>query len=124
MVTREKHRLFVRDGRLFKVDGQPFDTATATTLHSGQGRAIYVMDEHGNLYASTHQDPGRLHHSSFLAGGPVAGAGEISVDDGVVTLVSRKSGHYKPEERFMQQVLTALQEQGVDTSDLVIDGGF
>lgn len=51
----------------------------------GQDRSIFVMDGNGNLYASNGQRVGELHHSSFLGGQPVAGAGEIGVRDGCLT---------------------------------------
>ncbi|WP_218581945.1 hypothetical protein, partial [Nocardia cyriacigeorgica] len=58
------------------------------------------MDNQGNLYASLHHAPGQFHHSSFLAGGPVAGAGELEVIDGVLQLVTDSSGHYRPPQRY------------------------
>lgn len=122
---REEHRLFVRDGKLhWASDGSPFDTSTAGTLHSGQGRAIFVMDEHGNMYASNEQSLGKLHHSSFLGGRPVAGAGEIVVEDGLPTLLTRRSGHYRPLEEHQQQVRDMLAEHGVDVDNILFEEGF
>ena len=111
---REAHRLFVRDGRLYgAADAKPFDTSEAKTHWSGYGRAIFVMDRDGNLYASLEQDVGRVHHSSLLAGDSVAGAGEIEVRDGTLTLMSRKSGHYRPTIENIQQVWMELERQGL-----------
>jgi hypothetical protein len=120
----ERHRLFVRDGLLYSVrDGLPFDTRSAGTVWS-QGRAIYVMDRHGNLYASLKQVVGEFHHSSLLAGEPVAGAGELEVVDGVPTLINRKSGHYQPDEDQLSSVRDMLQEQGIDISRILFGAGF
>ncbi len=120
----EKHRLFVKDGLLYSVrDGLPFDTRSAGTVWS-QGRAIYVMDRHGNLYASLKQLVGEFHHSSLLAGKPVAGAGELEVIDGVPTLINRKSGHYQPGEEQLSLVRDMLQEQGIDISRILFGAGF
>jgi hypothetical protein len=120
----EKHRLFVRDGLLYSVrDGLPFDTRSAGTVWN-QGRAIYVMDRHGNLYASLRQIVGEFHHSSLLAGKPVAGAGELEVIDGVPTLINRKSGHYQPDEEQLSLVRDMLQEQGIDISRILFGTGF
>ena len=121
----EEHRLVVMDGKLhWAADGALFDTRAATTHWSGQGRAMFVMDQHGNLYASLQQEVGRLHHSSFLGGKPVAGAGEIVVEDGVPTMLSRKSGHYQPSAMHHQQVRDMLDEQGIDVSDVTFEDGF
>jgi hypothetical protein len=120
----EKHRLFVKDGLLYSVrDGLPFDTRSAGTVWN-QGRAIYVMDRHGNLYASLKQLVGEFHHSSLLAGKPVAGAGELEVTDGVPTLINRKSGHYQPDEEQLSLVRDMLQEQGIDISTILFGAGF
>ena len=121
--TREQHRLFVRDGKLYNAkDGTPFDTSQATTAHTaGGGRAMYVMDRNGNLYARNHQEVGVWHHSSFLRGDDVAGAGELDVRDGVVNVISRKSGHYMPTEEAQQQVLDELRRQGLDTSRIATE---
>jgi len=121
----EKCRLFVKNGLLHLVeDGLPFDTRDAKTWWSGHGRAMFVMDEHGNLYASLEQDVGRLHHSSFLGGKPVAGAGELEVHDGVPRVVTRKSGHYQPTPELLQQVRDMLRGQGIDVSGTLFGDGF
>lgn len=85
---------------------------------------MFVMDQHGNLYASLQQEVGRLHHSSFLRGKPVAGAGELEVHDGVVRFVTRKSGHYMPPPEMLSQVRDMLREQGIDVSGTIFGDGF
>ncbi|HST66032.1 MAG TPA: hypothetical protein VLM05_12660, partial [Mycobacteriales bacterium] len=42
---RESYRVIPRDGKLVDVNGNPFDTTAGVTHWSGDGRAIYVMDE-------------------------------------------------------------------------------
>jgi nucleoside diphosphate kinase len=121
---RDAHRLEMRGGKLYRSDGTLFDTTNAATAHSGGGRAMFVMDGEGNMYASTVQDVGRLHHSSFLSGGDVAGAGEISVKDGVLQEITRKSGHYRPPEELQQQVLDVLGAKGIDVSSVYAGSGF
>jgi hypothetical protein len=92
---------------------EPYDTSSFSTNFMGRGYAIYVMDGNGHLYASEHR-LGIFHHSSFLAGGDVAGAGEIKVERGVVKSVTNKSGHYTPTSEEMVQVFEELEARGVN----------
>jgi hypothetical protein len=78
----------------------------------GRGFAIYVMDKGGRIFAAMHK-VGIFHHSSFLAGGSVAGAGEIKVDHGTIKSITNKSGHYRPTAEEMLQVFRELRSRGV-----------
>ena len=119
---REAYRLTAQDGRLLDADGVPFDTSAAATVHTGGGRAIYVMDGEGNIYASTYQRIGDFHHSSFLGGKDVAGAGELVVRDGRLEGISLRSGHYQPTPEMQAQVLRVLESKGIDISRVVEEG--
>jgi hypothetical protein len=122
---RQKYLLESRDGKLYDSEGKLFDTTDASSVHQGgQGRAIYVMDENGKIYASKEQKVWQFHHSSFLSGGPVAGAGELVVEDGRPTLLTPRSGHYRPTPEMTQQVFNQLKQSGVDVSGLRIDLTF
>jgi hypothetical protein len=70
------------------------------------------MDPRGTLYVGEHQ-VGLFHHSSFIAGGIVAGAGEMSVADGKLRMITSKSGHYQPTPDQTRIVLLELQRHGV-----------
>ncbi|MEP7020182.1 MAG: hypothetical protein ABI808_05990 [Pseudonocardiales bacterium] len=121
---RAEARLFVKDGKLFDATGRPFDTAAGVSVHSpGQGRAIFVMDKDGNIFASNYQEIGKMHHSSLLGGQPVAGAGELAVENGTLKVITNNSGHYRPPTEYTEQVLRWLEQQGVDISG-VVRGGF
>jgi hypothetical protein len=111
---REAHRIFQGpDGLLYRSDGTLFDTSSGASVHAGGGgRAIFVMDEHGNMYASNHQQVGYFHHSTFLGGENVASAGELQVTNGQVNLVTDHSGHYQPGRSYTQQVVNRLQAGG------------
>ena len=52
-------------------------------------------------------------HSSFVAGRPVAAAGELTVDCGVLKAVSNRSGHYEPPPSCLQPVMDVLSRMGV-----------
>lgn len=112
---RERFRIFVHRGLLYSVTGRPFDTSHAASYWgSAERRGIFVMDEYGNLYASSKHEVGRFHHSSFLAGGPVAGAGELAVTIGRLLFLSDRSGHYMPDREHLEQVIARLRKGGVD----------
>jgi hypothetical protein len=117
-----RHRVRVGpDGKLYGPDGRVIDSATARTFDD-RANSIYVMDRNGNLYVSNYQNVGTHHHSTFLGGDDVAGAGEIYVDNGVVRYLDRSSGHYRPLPEHLEQVIDQLRRQGVDLSQVSIGG--
>ncbi len=72
---------------------------------------IYVMDAVGNFFAATRKEV--LHHSAFLAAGPVAAAGVMQVSDGKILMLSNESGHYQPSGEFLRQAMVELDKQGI-----------
>lgn len=119
--ARERTRLTVHDGRLFDKDGRPFDTSAGEAHWSSEPSAIFVMDGKGNLYASNEHVPRDFHHSSLMAGQPVAGAGEIRVADGRLVNVTDSSGHYRPPPECLDQVVAYLKKEGVDFDGVGIE---
>ncbi|MBI3271796.1 MAG: hypothetical protein HYZ53_22585 [Planctomycetes bacterium] len=115
-----RRRVTVKDGKLLDANGNPLDTQAAETAHNpGSGRAIFVVDRHGNLFVELEQKVGEFHHSSFLGPGEeVAAAGEIEVVDGKLVKISNESGHFKPTGEFVDQAVTQLEAQGVDVSQV------
>lgn len=119
---RERYRIVPVRGRLYTTEGIPFDTGAATSRWANaDARAIFVMDEHGNLYASNTYRVGRFHHSSFLAGAPVAAAGEVTVLQGRLTFLSNRSGHYQPSPDTLKVVLRVLGESGIDVDSVEVE---
>jgi len=110
---RQAFKATVRDGLLCAADGSPFDSRQATTSGEVTGRAIYVMDHDGNLFLSNKAGIADFQHTSFLAGQPVAAAGDIRVENGVIKEISRSSGHYRPSEELLDQVVDRLLSDGV-----------
>ena len=102
---RAQYALTFVGGTIRDAGGNLFDTQDAATLHSATGRAIFVMDANGEFYASKYQMVGDFHHSSLLAGAPVAAAGELEVENGVLKAVSDKSGHYRPGRLYTDQAI-------------------
>lgn len=104
---RQAYRLTVSDGLLYN-DGKLFDTSPPKS-------AIFVMSPTGEIYASRTPKVGFFHHSSFLAGGPVAAAGELRVSKGVLEMVNNFSGHYRPPADVTYQVFTQFERNGLST---------
>ena len=61
---------------------------------------------------------------SFLSGQPVASAGEIVVEQGIVKEVTRRSGHYQPTAEQLNQFLDRLNKSGIDLSNVNVGAGF
>ncbi|MGH9077164.1 MAG: hypothetical protein ACRDY0_06895, partial [Acidimicrobiales bacterium] len=93
--------------------GLPYSTQGDFSTHNGSNWALFAMDAAGRIYAAGHR-VSRMHHSSPLAGGDVAAAGEIAVNNGTVVGVTNKSGHYTPDERHTVQMLNQLTAMGVN----------
>jgi hypothetical protein len=112
---RKPYRTTCSDGKLTRND-QPLNTAHEITAHSGQGYAIFVIGPKEDLYTSSHV-MGVFHHSSFLGDGATMAAGEIKTDEnGEVTDLSSKSGHYHPTDRENIFMLRHFKDKGVDLS--------
>jgi hypothetical protein len=106
--TLQKYKVSVNsEGKLVDARGKPLNVK----------EGMYVMDAEGNFYVHPGHVKGELHHSSFFAGGPVAGAGELTVVNGVLRYIDRSSGHYQPESLHFQQVVEELSVKGVDVKN-------
>ena len=114
---RARFALTVKSGLLLDAQGKPFDTRSVRG-----GRAIFVMDVSGEIYAYLSQSkPGRIHHASLVGGEPVAMAGEMKVEQGRVTVVSNKSGHYQPTWEMMVKFNQRLARLGVEVSKIQLE---
>jgi hypothetical protein len=60
------------------------------------GAYIFVMDQFGRLYIHDFENAKQIkfHHSGFLRGGDVAGAGTFIFENGKVSALSDWTGHY------------------------------
>lgn len=103
---RKDYLLEIREGAFYHL-GKPFDSHDFYSIHSGKGKAIFVMDADGKLYVAKHK-AGRIHHSTLYAGKEVLGAGEVIATNGKLIQITNKSGHYKPGRESMLEVLEKL----------------
>ena len=112
LVQQGLTRVEVVAGVMYDRTGAKLDTATMSTFQKGRGYGIYVMSAQGNLHV-TSMELGRRHHSSVLAGAPVAAAGEMKVTGGILEFISNDSGHYQPSGAHFLQIFHHLQKRGV-----------
>jgi hypothetical protein len=118
---RKKYLAVIKGRRLWRRAGHgnpnvvPFDTRQHYTVASGMGWAIFVRDQAGNFYTHSHK-AGRFHHSSFVAGGPVFGAGEWVVSGGFIDKIKGKSGHYQPGLESLYNTVKLLRASGATFS--------
>ena len=122
---QEKTRVEFRGGKLFRSatsdqKGAAVDTAASVTHQSGAGYEIFAVDAKNEIHMASHKI-GKYHHSSLLAGGNVAIAGEMKVENGKLTYLSNKSGHYVPSAESLVQFLHFLEKDGVAMDFRVFD---
>jgi hypothetical protein len=116
----EAYKLTAKNGKFFDANGNLFDTSSSQTW-DGQSKAIFVVNEKGDVFASTYQKAGEFHHSSLGQGKPVAMAGEMEVENGVLKSISNRSGHYTPEPEYLDQTISHLERSGIDFKSVEID---
>ena len=89
--------------------GTPFDSANHSTgAEAGlAGWSIFVCSPDLRLYTNS-KVTNFFHHSSFLGGGPVKGAGCLKVTNGRIEKVNCASGHYKPGPKQLWNTLDAI----------------
>jgi len=88
------------------------DTSNSVTQHSGKGWEVFVTSPGGEIHMASHKI-GKYHHSSLLAGQPVAMAGEMKVLGGTINIMSNKSGHYTPGPEHFQHFLRTIEKAGI-----------
>ena len=117
---REEYRVEITGGVFRWVEGgELLHTGSMTTHVSGQGHAIWVCSADRRFYSADHV-VGSFHHSSFLSGLPVMGAGEWAIDQGRLTVISNRTGHYKATFHELFRVMLRLSADGVDMSSVAV----
>jgi hypothetical protein len=87
------------------------------------GRDIYMAKHH---CTKDFGENGNFYHSSYLAGQPVMCAGTMLIRDGIMQGVSTDSGHYRPTQQHVVNLLLTLTMHGINlnTIDVQDHGGI
>jgi len=100
------------------------DKATGEVIRSeARSEGVsYAFSMSNELYAMQIRGSGLLdYHSSFMAGMPVQCAGVIAMTQGVITRIRNDSGHYKPNDQSLAQVLRHFKTIGVDITKITVE---
>lgn len=98
-----------------------FDQAEAWVTKGGEWVSLAGVDAQPDMIrqaVARGEKVRSVHHSTPLAGRPVAGAGTLTVTQGVITEISDRSGHYQPEAEYLWQTVEWLRAQGMDVASI------
>ncbi len=109
---REERRVVIREGLVYDHAGNTL--LTTRSKHKNQNN--YVMDAAGNFYLFDEFTHPETRHSSIFAGGPVAGAGNITIQAGRITDIDSDSGHY-PSSGVFENVQKELAARSAGAGD-------
>ncbi|MBI3424610.1 MAG: hypothetical protein HY011_16875 [Acidobacteria bacterium] len=109
---REERRVVMREGLVYDHSGNTL--ITTRSKHKNQNN--YVMDAAGNFYLFDEFTHPEIRHSSIFAGGPVAGAGNITIQEGRITYIDADSGHY-PSAGVFENVKKEIAAHGTINGD-------
>lgn len=107
MADREAYRVVF-------VDGTARRAQSPEQILTEKGKMNYVLDANGNFYIFNEKVIKEVRHSSFFAGGKVASAGDLKIQNGRIKSIDSDSGHYEMNDEIFQNVLDFLKKQGVN----------
>ena len=121
---RKQYKVDIVDGKLMQ-GGKLLPHLKQGADPNTEVEYLYAMDPQGTLYVipSSPMLTCKFHHSSFVAGGPIAGAGDIKIREGKATFIDNCSGHYHPTDAIMDQVLSVLKQENVTVDRVRYYGG-
>ncbi len=113
------------------VDGQMYDSANQlinTGCYGDLTDCVMMLDEQLYCYATStfkRKSDAYHFHSGLVAGKPIIFAGQMSVERGVLTFVTTRSGHYEPSDDDLCKFLKVLNDKGIklDHVNLQNEGG-
>ena len=121
---RQRFKMDIVDGKLMQ-GGKLLPHIEPGADPNTEIEYLYSMDEQGAIFIEKASPmlTCKFHHSSFVAGAPVAGAGQIKIRQGKATFIDNCSGHYRPSDDLMDQVLSLLKQQNIEVDRVRYYGG-
>ncbi|XP_055828925.1 IQ domain-containing protein IQM4-like [Solanum dulcamara] len=108
---REAYEVIVKNGKLiYKKSGVCVETVEGT-------KWIFVLSTSRTLYVGQKQTH-HFHHSSFVAGGASLSSGRLVVSNGDLEAIWAYSGHYRPTEEHLEEIISFLQDHQVDLTNV------
>lgn len=86
----------------------------------------FAMSMSRDLYMALHHctkpggAQGNFYHSSYLAGEPVMCSGTMLIEQGVIKGIATDSGHFRPDNTHVINVLQALRMHGVNLATIKV----
>lgn len=120
-IERAEQRVHIHGG-VFKQNGTIFDTSDMISHNKPGYAAFTLIAPYGELSVFSHKliEKGRIAHSSMNAGRPVLAAGEIKIEQGVITAITTHSGHYKPSLLALYRAIEHFSHNGVAVSNIKV----
>merc|ERR1712007_141567 len=102
-----------------EVDGKKRLQLRGLTDDLGNGKIIFVVGMDWTMYVAE-KVKGKFHHTSFLAGSAVNGAGMLVLEKGgLVSQITPHSGHYQPGYAEVQALAEYFSRLQVDITTFV-----
>lgn len=121
---RLKYRVTFKDGKIH--DAEDAVMHNHRSAEDGfEDSYIFVKSQDGEYYmhrARLEDRVGVFHHSTFVAGQSVEGAGALMFDQGKLVAVSNVSGHYRPSPYHLHETLMDLKARGINVDDVELRG--
>ncbi len=117
---RSYYEIFINhEGLAVDSEGIPL---TSPMKGSKPLEAIYVVSPDGKFYVSYLTPDDFFQHSSFLSGGNVIAAGQITFHKGTIQTLSNESGHYYPPIESLDTIITILENRSVKIMNVLVAG--
>jgi hypothetical protein len=112
---RDRHRIYIHNGMFYS------DTELKKCYSSPDLQTLYAVDGNFAFYAFPGTIGKDFNHSSFLSGRPVMCAGTLTIINGQLKRIDTSSGHYRPSEEHLGNVVVNLVDYKVNLSDVMVE---
>jgi len=105
-------RVSFKSGLIINSSGQPLDTSGEKWIYIIYNEKMYVSTQDKNSKF------GKVKHATMSIGLPLMAAGEIIIQEGVLTYVDNESGRYRLPRFFITKALHKLKRAGLSTKGI------